>query len=350
MKVVIDGIVFSLQKAGGISVVWNELLVRFNQMKNCATQLVIYPNKNIFYDESNFFNIDVSVRKLRKFARYLNLRSNCSDKFIFHSTYYRTCSGSNAINVTTIHDFTYEYYYTGIRKYIHCWQKYRAIKKSKGIICISENTKKDLLKFLPSISEDRIKVIYNGVSDDYNVITPSLIKTNSILFVGARSSYKKFEFAVDCISKTDYNLQIIGGGDLSQSEIQMLDSKLPFRYEVFKNISNSELNILYNKAFCLLYPSVYEGFGIPVLEAQKAGCPVIAYRGSSIPEIIGDHGMMFDFFDENVILNLFNRLENTNIRKEIINAGLENASLFTWDRCFNELILFYKELLDEKNL
>ena len=103
-----------------------------------------------------------------RYKRYLPVTcKNVNESFIFHSSYFRISSNPNAINITTVHDFTYEYFYHGLHKWIHCWQKYYAIRKSKYVVCISENTKKDLLNFLPDVDEKKIHVIYNGVSDDY---------------------------------------------------------------------------------------------------------------------------------------------------------------------------------------
>ena len=147
-------IIFSLQKAGGISVVWSELLKRMAKLgPNYKCLEYTGHEKNIFrktldIPESNL------IRKnypLLSFQRYLNPRVPhvCTNTlFIFHSSYYRFCPCKNAINITTVHDFTYEYFFSGLRKILYCRQKYRAIRHSDHIICISETTKKDLLKFV----------------------------------------------------------------------------------------------------------------------------------------------------------------------------------------------------------
>lgn len=349
----LDNIIFSLQKSGGISAVWYEHLKRLitDRYFSSILRLIEYDTatfnvfrKDLQVDGSNIIS---ESSRLLNFRRYLNpsLKAE-SEPFLFHSSYYRTCSNRQAVNITTVHDFTYEYYVKGFAKSVHCWQKYRAIRNSDIIICISQNTKKDLLKFLPDIDENKIRIVYNGVSDDYFQIDHhDTLKNKSrfVLFVGARGGYKNFDVAVEAIKNTTLNLVVVGS-PLSEIEIKHLDSALGReRYKYAGRISNQELNVLYNTAFCLLYPSSYEGFGIPVIEAQKAGCPVIAANHSSIPEIIGDKTMLINEISSTEILKKIQSLKNDHIRKEMIALGLENAKRFSWDKTYAETIKVYDE-------
>lgn len=108
-------------------------------------------------------------------------------------------------------------------------------------------------------------------------------------------------------------------------------------------ISNAVLNRLYNNAFALLYPSLYEGFGIPILEAQKAGCPVIAYASSSIPEIMGDSPLLMHFANKETIYQCLNSLEDKNFRAMVIKQGLENVKRFSWHKMYQEVLSIYRE-------
>lgn len=316
MKIILDNIIFTLQRSGGISVVWFELLsrlIRDGKKISCLS----YSNRNIFIKKISF---DKTINIQRNnffifFRRYCDLiLRNEKERFIFHSSYYRITRNSKAINITTVHDFTYEYYCSGLSRIIHSWQKRRAILNSDYIICISESTKKDLLKFVPEVKEDKIRVIYNGVSEDYHVLSLRELATvqlpfpkqTYVVFVGSRVGYKNFELSVHAISKTTLNLVIVGA-PLNRLELVLLQQNFKDMKRVYcaNRISNQELNILYNNAFALLYPSLYEGFGIPVIEAQKAGCPVIAYNGSSIPEIIGDKTLLINSDLETEILKKY---------------------------------------------
>lgn len=352
MIIYYDNIIFSILKSGGISVVWKELLDRVINNKKFYYLCLEYNHA-----EENIFRkrLNIPISQLKRFdypffsiQRYMNPIVKSEDYFIFHSSYYRICKNEKAINITTVHDFTYEHFSKGLRKLVHCFQKHRAIRNSDYIICISENTKKDLLKFLPDVPETKIDIIYNGVSEDYFLISKldnNLLpfdRNSYIIFVGARGWYKRFNFAIEVITKTNLNLVIVGN-ELSSEEIQILNKKLVNRYKYLGKTSNQELNIAYNGAFCLLYPSEYEGFGIPVLEAQKAGCPVIAFNGSSIPEIIGENSTLFNTFNTDDVLKIINRLKDNYYRKYIINKGIINANKYSWDKMYDQVIGLYKK-------
>ena len=359
MRVVIDNITFAMQKAGGNSVVWYEFINRILSNDLISTYFIEY------YDYSNIFREHLLIpdnlilkrhsTKWLPIQRYVDERvEGYQEPFIFHSSYYRLSSNPRAINVTTVHDFTYEYFKTGIRKYVHCKQKYRALRKAQYIICISENTKKDLIKFLPDIDIDKIRVVYNGVSDDYKITNESNIdfipfkKNNYILFVGARASYKNFKFVVESLKGTSYNL-VISGGELNDNELSNLQINMPNRWYYTGRVSNYKLNQLYNGAYALLYPSSYEGFGIPVLEAQKAGCPVIAYNSSSIPEVIGDSRLLLNELTSVELQSKLSLLEDTDFRNSVIQKGLKNAQRFTWEKTYKETITIYEEALNNAN-
>lgn len=345
-----DNIIFSLQKNGGISVVWYNILkeILSGNIPFCCLE---YPDA-----KENFLrnNLDIPMSNIVhykipcKLNRYLPF---CAEELqipIFHSSYYRYCTNRETINITTIHDFTYEYYFSGLAKTIHCHQKYKAIRHSKVVICISENTKRDLLHFVPDISPSKIQVIYNGVSEDYYQLNVSdrLDLSNYILFVGARDGYKNFRFVVDALENTSYNLAICGK-PLSLTEKDLLNSKLgPHRYSVYENVDNQTLNKIYNSVYCLVYPSSYEGFGIPVIEAQRSGCPVIALNTSSIPEIIGETPLLLPNLDAAHFLDRMRLIADDRIRNEIIEAGLVNSRRFSWNKMTYEYHTIYQELLN----
>lgn len=353
MKVVLDNIVFSLQKTGGISVYWNELIKRITNNNDIQVEMMGCPNGNIFGEKYTYLQrkeskIPVSI------LRYLPFRKEITEKSIFHSSYYRVANSKKAINVTTVHDFTYEYFSKGLRKKIHCWQKYQAIKKSDAIICISENTKQDLLRFVPFAKTKIIKVIPNGISDEYHPtdckkgINIPFEKNSYFLYVGSRAGYKNFFLAAEAVSHTNLNL-IIVGSNLTEKEKNKLNEMLDTnRYYVLENISNQALNVLYNNAFCLLYLSAYEGFGIPVLESQKAGCPVIAYNGSSIPEVIGETPLLLNKLTLGEVLTKIALLQDVSIRKHIIEKGIKNSRKYTWDKTYKQIIDLYEEIWHHK--
>lgn len=353
MRIVFDNIVFSLQRAGGISVVWQEILSRFIKSGRDNLSFIEHPTDlaNVFRKRIDLSAGTVIQANPRWFAveRYINPRIKSDEHFVFHSSYFRTCPSKNAINVTTVHDFTYDYFYKGKRRgaFLHLWQRNRAIRNADAIVCISENTKRDLLRLLPDVEEDRVRVIYNGVSDDYHVIENKDDSLNVyLLFVGERVAYKNGRWFADVIKDLDYKV-LFCGKPMTEDEKQFYDNTLgPDRYKVMSGLSNDELNRVYNSVKCLVYPSSYEGFGIPVLEAQRAGCPVIALNTSSIPEIIGETPLLMKELTKEELLSKLKLLEDKSMRNQVIEDGLGNARRFTWDNAYQQYRALYQELLD----
>lgn len=344
MRIVIDNIIYSLQKSGGISVVWTKLLQKLLTERNMDIEFIEYDGaiNNIFRKNLHLPHnrIKSYSNSLLNIKRYRNPNIQGNHPFIFHSSYFRTCNNPNAINISTVHDFTYEYYVKSwIKRFIHCKQKYAALRNSDYIVCISESTKKDLLHFLPDIDEKKIRVIHNGVDDTFHVLPNSNKEKNYLLYVGnRRDAYKNFKIALDVAQIMGKKLVVVG---------QAWDKTEQYKnnIELKQDISTEELNQLYNDAYCLLYPSEYEGFGLPILEAQKAGCPVAAIKRSSIPEIIGETPLLFDKPDASFIAESLRILDDKEQRTKIINNGLTNSKRFSWDKMTESYINLYKEAL-----
>lgn len=344
----IDGIVYSLQDAGGISVYFSEVIAKLEKNhQNCFIVYMLGNSNKIVkeYNQEKYIS-NCNARIPIAYARYfdIDLPEGVS---VFHSTYYRLPKRdirSSVKVVTTVHDFTYEMWVSGLKKHIHHWQKKRAILNSDVVVCISENTKRDLLKYIPEAINKDIRVIYNGVSDDFRPLESNqhFFVDNYVLFVGARSGYKNFSSAVHALTNiNDLKLVIVGGGALTEYERNFLEHTLHGRFEHRSFVSNEELNYLYNNALCLVYPSLYEGFGIPAIEAMKSGCPVIASNTSSLPEICGNAAILIDDISVQTIQFSIEKLFNDQYRAELIQYGYKNAERFSWDRTFESLKEIY---------
>ena len=362
MKCLLDNIIFSLQRGGGASVVWYEFLKRLINEKNLEYQTIEYDNASI-----NIFRSQLNIpRELIKelsasflfTKRYMNLNTESNSPFIFHSSHYRINRNKFSKNITTVHDFTYERYIKGIRRLVHSEQKWNSIKKSDAIICVSESTKQDLLHYIPSVDESKINVVYNGVSLDFSTIQKTDYILNLpfedfgyILYVGSRHvEYKNFKTAVLVCKELKLPLITVGGEPLSKEEKIWLDTELgKNKYANYWKTPTLKLNELYNRALALIYPSLYEGFGIPIIEAQRASCPAIAFATSSIPEVIGNTDSLVHDISKDGIINIVQRLlSEGGLRKKIIEEGILNSSRFSWDKTYYDTFNIYKKLLNNE--
>lgn len=118
-----------------------------------------------------------------------------------------------------------------------------------------------------------------------------------------------------------------------------MEECIPGRYEWLGRVPDSGLNELYNKAYCLFYPSSYEGFGIPVAEAMRSGCPVVAVDTSSIPEVAGDAALLVKEATVDAFRAAFTQLESDALRKKLIADGLVQAKKFSWEKCYPECLV-----------
>ena len=353
MDLIYDNIVFAIQNHGGVSVVWEELLNRAGKELDAkyidvdTTKVNNYNRKRIDIPNDKI----ISKISCSRISRYMPVRLSSDKSFIFHSSYYRYCTNRNAINITTVHDFTYELFRSGLQQKVHTWQKFSAIRHSDAVVCISENTKRDLLRLLPDVDESKVYVIYNGISEKFHQLHENTamyqlpFSSNSyLIFIGRRDEYKNFDIVVKALSKTKWNLLIIGS-QLNKNEENFVQSFLPKeRYKCVSNIDDEILNLYYNYAAALLYPSSYEGFGLPVLEAQRAGCPVIAYNASSIPEVIGCTPLLIDNLTEAEIVSKINLLNDVALIEDIKIEGLRNVQRFSWDKMAQQYIELYNEV------
>ena len=300
----------------------------------------------------------IACRSNANIARYFSPSLKVKKNTLFHSSYYRTSPAANSANIITVYDFTYEYFRSGLPRLVHHNQKKQAIAKADGVICISDSTKRDLLKFFPQTLLSKIKTIYLSASAEYkkNSVLDKLptefseiVYKDIILFVGDRSHYKNFDVALKAVQITnEATLVVVGGKPFSESEMRNIRHKLNGRFYHFAKLDNEKLNHLYNMAAALLYPSSYEGFGIPILEAMQAGCPVITSNRSSIPEVCGDAGLMVEEISAERFAEKISLLKNNQFRETVIAKGFHQASKFSWNKTFTDTMDFYTEVYERK--
>ena len=342
-----DNQIFDIQRFGGISRYFCEIIRRLNLRYDIAVRYSLNYYLTTYYLGKHFIPLPRFI-----FKRY---REQCQNKneelsrkllikrknYLFHPTYYNPYFlkhiGNNPY-VITVHDMIHE-------KFSSCFsdadeiikQKKEVITHANRIIAISENTKKDIVELL-KVNPNKIDVIYHSTSmKAYDGRPTSSLPEKFLLYVGDRAPYKNFDRLIKAfagLSKEDQKLSLVCTGMPFNKLEKELISKL--------NISDKTIHIkatdkllceLYSRAELFVFPSLYEGFGIPILEAYACHCPVALSNTSCFPEIAENAGIYFDPYSEESIANSIKEVVyNDKTRLELIHAGNERLKKFSWEK------------------
>jgi glycosyltransferase involved in cell wall biosynthesis len=230
--------------------------------------------------------------------------------------------------------------------------KAEAIKRADWIICISESTKQDLIEIL-NVNPEKISVIYLSYStiNQTSFQSTPVVTEPYILYTGLRGSYKNFDrllkaYASNSQLRKTHKIVCFGDKSFSQQEIDtMVNLELDPHQVLHYFGSDSLLANFYTHADALVYPSLYEGFGIPPLEAMSFNCPVICSNTSSIPEVVGDAGEYFDPYDIDSISDALEKvIFSTSRSEELVSRGQKRVKLFSWHKCAKETMEVYNSL------
>ena len=235
---------------------------------------------------------------------------------------------------------------------------YKGVKKAIKIIAVSHATKHDLVRYL-DIPEERIVVIHEGI--DQEIFKPTRqepLACPYILYVGAEHPRKNFNNLLKVFGKLkqedgfkDLKLIKVGkaGGqeaNFRKETLQLIDA-LNLGDEVIftERVSNEELAAYYSNAECFVFPSLYEGFGFPPLEAMSCGCPVISSNVSSLPEVVGEAAIQVNPHDIDGLAKAIQEvLTNENLRGKMIHEGFKQAQKFSWEHAAQETLEVYQEI------
>lgn len=334
MTLVLDNIIFGLQRFGGISTYWSRLVDHATRVRTDTAWVM--PRDVMFAGPVAAPPAMVWRQGLtNRVARYLScpLPANAT---VFHSSYYRLPARRVHRLVTTVHDFTYERYRTGLPLLIHHREKRRSIAAADVVVCVSGSTRNDLLDHFPGIDPSRVIVIPLAV--DATMFTPHNGNANTetlppyALYVGQRAGYKRFDLAVASVARSEDLALGIVGPPLNSDERQLLAGQLGARWIEFGPVDNARLGQLYRAAELYLFPSDYEGFGLPILEAMICGCPVVAADRSSFPEVAGDAALLVGEQDADAYADAIIAVRDTDRRAALVAAGQRQIARFSWER------------------
>ena len=354
IKVYYDYQIMQMQKYGGISRYFYELLTHINEGTQAHADAFCFGNKNSYFEK--YFNkrIDEPKRGMGFINRFLATKK-VKKYDIVHPTYYNpyllNCKHNKL--VITVYDMIHEIFPDMFSQDDPTVEnKKKMLYGADHIIAISENTKNDILNLYPDINPDKITVIYIGSNMMPNVEKVNIkLPERFILFVGNRGAYKNFNTfmrSVKPILLEDPNLNLVclGGGSFNEEEKELIAEVS--NQVIQMNAFDSELAYAYSKALCFVFPSMYEGFGIPTLEAFGCDCPVVLSNSSSLPEVGGDAAIYFDPNNEVDICDKVKQvIYDEDLREKMIEKGRAQLAKFSWDKIATETIDCYKKVLSK---
>lgn len=353
-NILIDGVIFQLQekKSGGISVVWENYLRHISQSALANKVVVLDRCKTApRIDGLKYINIKRykggSDDKRLKDALYLRTICQKENASLLISTYYTYADSMKT--VIMIYDFVPERL---------CWDldtsewqsKKEAINEACAYITISTNTLKDFRFYYPQFSNRKVTTIYNAASEYFKLNDKKEINSFQkkykivkpyYLIVGHRWPHKNVKLFFEAVAQmsdlNEFEILIIGGNNFLEKEYLPYVEKI--KYQVL-SLPIKDLSVAYSGSLALVYPSLYEGFGLPILEAMQSGCPVITSPNSSLLEIGQDACLYVNETDINGMLNALITIRDSEKRNQMIKKGLVVSSKFSWAKSGDKLIDF----------
>jgi predicted O-linked N-acetylglucosamine transferase (SPINDLY family)/glycosyltransferase involved in cell wall biosynthesis len=326
----------------GIARVWSTLLTEWSR-SNFAPYILVLDRKGtapqipgIRYRSIPPYNY-ANTSLDRAFLQQICDEEQAS---LFISTYYTTPISTPS--VLMIHDMIPEQ--IGWNTDAFMWrEKYYAIQHAFRYLAVSHNSARDLIKFFPYIAPESITVAHNGVHAVFQLAMPAEIEAfkqqNQItkpyfLIVGSRNGYKNtiafFKAFAQLPNATDFSIVCTGGQPTLEAN---LSACLPIGTRVhLLRLPDAELRLAYAGAIALVYPSQYEGFGLPIVEAMACGCPVITCPNGSIPEVAGQGAIYVNHTDVEGLAAALQKVQQPQIRHQLIQAGLAQAKQFSWSQ------------------
>jgi glycosyltransferase involved in cell wall biosynthesis len=369
MKVAFDYQVFSMQSYGGVSRYFVQLakelmllgqeidilcpIHRNRYLKELPDQYVHGISFSRFPARTtriiNTFNREISS------LRYKKLKSN-----ILHETYYtdRPIKGNIGARILTVYDMIHEKY---PEKFAvndsNSRNKKLSVSRADHIICISQSTKNDLCEIF-GVPDEKVSVVHLGFEKFKSTEIGAPVNGSAnpfLLYVGNRGGYKNFGNLVKAVAsrpqlKNNFEIIAFGGGQFNTDELSLIEG-LGYSVGAVRQVGGDDniLGKLYEEASAFVYPSLYEGFGLPPLEAMAHDCPVVTSNTSSMPEVVGPAGEYFSPLDVDAQAEaIINVVFDAQRREDLILQGRMRLNRFSWARCAAETNNVYQDVLQSK--
>lgn len=307
------------------------------------SKIADYPAKKVLADFPIY-----SIREQLFFPQILRKHS----LELLHVPHYNVPLGYKGNMVVTIHDLIHLRYPPSRAAYIYARLMFESVcKRAKIIIAVSNNTKKDIVKLL-GVDERKIRVIYEGLGNKFDQSHTNMEQSNSdsgyILYIGNIKPTKNIFTLVKAFLIAKQNFPemrlVIAGKNFMSKETKQYQNCPEIQF--LGEVPHQEIEKLYKNAKIFIFPSFYEGFGLPPLEAMAYGIPVICSNSSSLPEVVGDAAMLFDPQNVNELSGLIVALwKDKEKRKTLSMKGIEQVKKFSWKNCAEQTARVYSEII-----
>jgi glycosyltransferase involved in cell wall biosynthesis len=363
MKILYDHQIFASQKYGGISRYFYELAREFDGMDDVEINISLMTSNNYYISTKQYtkhFDL-LSDKHFRWKQRLFNLPNKPNSIYklkkqnfdIFHPTYYDPYFLKYLNNkpfVLTVYDMIHEKFSDMFSKGDKTTEYKKLLaQKATKIIAISQSTKEDLVELFGT-DASKVEVIYLGNSmeideeKNFDINLPH----RYILFVGSRGAYKNFNGFLSAISSLlveDKNLHLVcvGGGSFSNSEVSQMESLKIDNQITQYSLNDDTLAYFYSRALVFVFPSLYEGFGIPILESFACNCPLICSNTSSFPEIAEDGAVYFNPYSKTSICEAIKKVAYDKVLQDKLRKkGLEQLKKFSWQQTARQTKKIYE--------
>ncbi|RCH54330.1 glycosyltransferase family 1 protein [Mucilaginibacter hurinus] len=367
-RILFDHQIFRKQNFGGISKYFTELMKGVGKESEYKVLPKKFFSKNVHLSESQLTRFS-KLNKLKKFPgkgrleraiekeeelRTIDILKN--GRFdIFQPTYYNPYFlkhlPADKPFVLTVYDMIHENYFDKVMETLSAESEWKAslIPRADHIIAISHHTKKEILYHFPAVDEAKISVVHLAATGyTTEAIKMQGLPQQYILFVGVRKYYKNFQWLAETLNeylkKSNITLLCAGSGDFDAYERNVLgriDALSHVKYIPVKG--DNEMAALYQNALCFIFPSLEEGFGIPVLEGFINKCPVILSNASCFPEVGGDAALYFEPGNRDDLVEKVSQIVNNKaLREELIEKGTERLKIFNWKSTVEQHLKVYE--------
>ena len=371
MEAVVDGIIFETNPYGGVARIYSEIIPLMCSIDPSLRVMLLTSNRSgvdlpahshIYHRSFPPIEYLLHPRRLfwlaRRQTRALIQQSilrNSLDS-IWHSTYYTMPKHWQGPIVVTVYDMIHEYFaslFPGFHNDQFRRHKQQCVTAADAVICISKATRQHVGQVY-NVNDAKLYVVqlaYNPifkVLDEVNLPKELLVKRPYFLYVGRRTHYKNFDGLLRAYSRWEgrdaIDLVVVGPNWLKNERQYLAELDIVDRVHLIRNVDDQLLCVLYNQAKAFIYPSLYEGFGIPVLEAMACACPVIASHIPSTVEVAGKCPIYFEPTEMESLVTAFNVAISEGHESERTNSGLKKVKDFSWEITAEQTLTVYRSL------